>query len=316
MPRGRNWVFTWNVLENAINESWTKLNELAAIPTVLWMVCQLERAPTTNQFHWQGTIYFKNARTLGGCKRLLDQTVHWEIARGTFHQQKTYCLKDESRAPPPYYKSLEAGEMPSQGRRSDILQMIAYIDDHPNVTELELWRMDPNTMIQYGNRMMRLVHLQRPVRSWTPVLIVLWGPTGTGKSYRAHTWAQEAGQALYVMPTPPSATSQPWVDGYDAHPIVLLDDFEDQVPYRTLLQMIDGYPMQMPVKGAFVNFAPRFLVITSNINPEDWYLAWAQTTTHAQTARDPLLRRLRDETTTIHHVTRRDLELTNPFNST
>lgn len=35
--------------------------------------------------------------------------------------------------------------------------------------------------------------------------------------------------------------------------------------------MMDQHPAQVQVKGGMVNWAPKTLVITSNLNPDDWY---------------------------------------------
>lgn len=312
MSRGRNWFFTWNITVDDLESSWETLNDLKGTPTLIWMVVQLEQAPTTGQLHWQGTLYFKNPRTLTGVKRLLSRTVHLEIARGSFDQQLKYCTKEETRAPGDLFKTLTHGDMPSQGKRTDLLEMITYIEEHPGVQELELWKMDAQLMIQYGRRLMHLVNLSRPKRRFQTEVIVLWGPTGTGKSYRAETWALEAGIDLYEMPTPPSSSSQPWVDGLGSQPAVLLEDFEGQLPFRLLLRMMDPYPLMMPVKGAFANFAPRYLVITSNINPFDWYKMTEPNGDDTEW-RAPLHRRLNSDWCHIHHVTSQNQQIANPF---
>jgi hypothetical protein len=63
-----------------------------------------------------------------------------------------------------------------------------------------------------------------------------------------------------------------WFDGYSGQLTVIFDDFDGkQVEFRFLLRLLDKYPMQVPVKGGFVNWVPRFVFITSNAYPDEWY---------------------------------------------
>lgn len=63
-----------------------------------------------------------------------------------------------------------------------------------------------------------------------------------------------------------------WFDGYEGQENVLFDDFHGGVfklPY--LLKLLDRYPMRVPVKGGFVQWKPRRIFITSNIDPDLWF---------------------------------------------
>ena len=74
------------------------------------------------------------------------------------------------------------------------------------------------------------------------------------------------------MVTPSSTSVQPWVDGYFGHEIVILDDYKGTINFQVLMQMLDRYPMKMPIKGGFVEWCPRKVIITSNTDPLLWYL--------------------------------------------
>lgn len=62
-----------------------------------------------------------------------------------------------------------------------------------------------------------------------------------------------------------------WFDGYLNQPIVIVDDFRGEYPLPLLLKLLDRYPMQVPIKGGFVNWCPKKVYITSNIRPDIWY---------------------------------------------
>jgi len=71
---------------------------------------------------------------------------------------------------------------------------------------------------------------------------------------------------IYMYP------GQGWFDGYFGQDIVLFDDFsgsEFKITY--LLKLLDRYPMSVPIKGAFVQWVPRKIYITSNLDPDSWY---------------------------------------------
>lgn len=102
-------------------------------------------------------------------------------------------------------------------------------------------------------------------RNWVCNVVVYWGATGTGKT-RA-VWEHAASpEDIWVYP------GNGWFDGYDGQPIVLFDDFSgSEFKIQYLLKLLDRYPMQVPIKGDFVNWAPREIFITSNKDPNDWY---------------------------------------------
>jgi hypothetical protein len=77
-----------------------------------------------------------------------------------------------------------------------------------------------------------------------------------------------------------------WFDGYEGQRIVIIDDFRGEYPLPLLLQLLDRYPMQVPVKGGFSQWCPRKVYITSNIRPWLWY------TDSPTESRDALMRRL------------------------
>lgn len=61
-----------------------------------------------------------------------------------------------------------------------------------------------------------------------------------------------------------------WFDGYVGQTRVIFDDFRPWwCEFSWLLRLLDRYPIQVPVKGGFVNFIPEEIIITTNKSPED-----------------------------------------------
>lgn len=48
---------------------------------------------------------------------------------------------------------------------------------------------------------------------------------------------------------------------------MLLDDYRGGAQDSMILKLLDIYPLQVPVKGGFVDWSPDRIFITSNISP-------------------------------------------------
>lgn len=86
--RKRNWCFTLN---NYTPEDRLYLSELKDAEIVFQ-----EETGESGTPHLQGVIFFKNARTLQGMKRI-HNGIHWESMKGTKAQAIAYCTKEETR---------------------------------------------------------------------------------------------------------------------------------------------------------------------------------------------------------------------------
>lgn len=93
-------------------------------------------------------------------------------------------------------------------------------------------------------------------------VIVIWGPTGMGKSRQAHA----AGA------TPVDIVGGRFMIGYDYQDCVLLDDFDwKQVGRSYFLRLLDRYQVTIEVKGGSVLWVPSTIYITANYDPLTWY---------------------------------------------
>jgi len=103
--------------------------------------------------------------------------------------------------------------------------------------------------------------LQMKPRDFKTKVIVIQGPTGTGKSKHC----QETYQGAYWK------ARDPWWDGYEAQETVIIDEYYGWLPFDTLLRLCDRYPMDVEVKGGKVPFLAQNIIITSNRIPTRWY---------------------------------------------
>ena len=148
------------------------------------------------------------------------------------------------------------------GRRSDLASLGRAVLDGASLQKIqEEW---PGHYIRYRGNILASIRDRQSVRDWEVDVRVLWGRTGTGKTRAVYEFIKD--DELYVHP------EGRWFDGYEGQSVVLFDDFTGacfKIGY--LLKLLDRYPMRVPVKGGFVQFKPKHVFFTSNIDPKKWY---------------------------------------------
>lgn len=220
-----------------------------------YVVFQKEKCPDTEREHYQGFAKLKARTSFNKVKETVGDDVHLEPARSV-KQAIAYCKKEDTRVDGPW----ERGDPPAMGKRSDLevaAEMIGQKRSWREVAETL-----PGTFIRYHKGLKaykRAVSDSR--RQWKTRVHVFYGDAGTGKTRKAY----ELSPLLYSKP------DGPWFDGYDGQDAVLFDDFTGDLPLGQLLKLLDRYPMQVPVKGDFVEWLPKDIYITSNLSPEEWY---------------------------------------------
>ena len=109
-------------------------------------------------------------------------------------------------------------------------------------------------------------HISPRLEKFTPTVVkVFIGKPGTGKTRKVY----ELDPSVYLVPEPVNGIL--WFDGYETQEAILFDDFYGWVKYHTMLNLLDGYPMQLPIKGSYVYRNWTRVYITSNKHPREWY---------------------------------------------
>lgn len=289
MPTGaKHYVFTLN------NYSEGDVSSLVAIGTELpepvkYLIFAREVGESGTP-HLQGYISFGVRKSLAYVKDLVSSQAHLEVARGSPQANKTYCSK--ANPPGQIEKSaedvFEYGILPNgRGHRSDLVAVAEQV--RAGVPLRQIADDDPASFIRYGNGILRYRMMQRPSRPGPPQIWVFWGPSGSGKTRRC--WEFTDAEKIWVHP------GDRWFDGLDsqATPCVLFDDFDGSwFKLDYLLKLLDRYVFQVPIKGGYTWWCPRTILITSNINPENWYA------NANEGHRAALQRRLREFGTVVH----------------
>jgi len=252
--RSRGWCFTWNnptLTGDALN------TRLLAQSAIEYYVFQKESGERATQ-HFQGYVHYKNSRVMP--LRLLPGNPHWEKARGTPQQNHDYCTKMETRIEGPW----EHGEMPKQGKRTDLEATAARIIAGSTMHDIAL--SDPVTFIENSSGICRLFRTLGQASHPTHIQrhnFLFYGPTRTGKSYHA----RECEPLAYIK------LPDQWWDGYNGEDAVIWDDFSAgwSITLVRLLQLTDNYYTRVEIKGGFEHFAATTNIFTTNIHPSQWY---------------------------------------------
>jgi len=205
--------------------------------------------------HFQGFFQLGKRMLNSKISDMFPRGTHFEVMRGTPAQADAYCRKEDMS--PFVFGERNVG----QGERTDLYEL--YLAAKKGKSDLELAEMDPRRYLQYGRGLREIRAAAAPKRTWASEIIVLHGKTGCGKTRAAwEGWEPEMLDGKW-----------PFINGYTAtNPHVCFDDFDPSgMNIETLLKVCDRYPMNVNVKGGFMNWNPKVIIFTSNLHPKDWY---------------------------------------------
>jgi hypothetical protein len=223
---------------------------------IKFLVYQLEKGKEET-LHLQGYVQFTKNKRLAALKKLCPRA-HWEKRQGSHEQAKAYCTKEDTRQSEP----VMVGEEPAPGKRNDLDAVKKLIDTGAS------WKQVADEhftqFVKYERGLRSYSSLTAKPRDFKTEVIVLYGPTGTGKSLFCRTNAPDA---YWYFPQKDGK----WWDGYEGEDDIVIDEFYGQLQWSAALRLFDRYPCQVEVKGRTINFAPKRIFITSNKEPYYWY---------------------------------------------
>lgn len=196
-------------------------------------------------------------------KWLPFKRAHIEQMRGTPSDSRNYCMKED---PNPF----EFGRCPTTGTKLLDQAVIAVragstLRDLANKSD-----EGARAVVVHGRGLSTLSNLTAPSRDpgRPPHVFWLHGSTGTGKTRCAFELGRDFnhGEVSGVCIIADPGLS--WFEPYDKQPVAVFDDFRAKgVKFNWLLRVLDRYPLQVPVKGGFVNWNPQCIFITTPRTP-------------------------------------------------
>lgn len=257
MSLSKRWAWTVNNPGD-----WTPVWQPAKMDYMVW---QREVGEQGTE-HIQGYFRLIARSRLETAKRLLTETAHLEVAKGTEAQNKEYCSKETTRKEGTEFTECGTFEADAgkQGKRTDLEGAVAKIQ--AGVPLATIIQEDPG-VVRYINQMQQARQVLRPAPPTERDVhtVVLWGASGTGKSHRC--WKKFPN--LYAVPH----GRNPW-DLYEGQETILMDEFEPgQWTIADLNRYLDKWPCQLQCRYFNRSAAWTRVLICSNWDPTTWFLA-------------------------------------------
>ena len=207
--------------------------------------------------HIQGAITFKNCHRKNAVRKMLGNRAHVEKMRGKWEDQQ-YCQKDGD--------IIRVENNTRKGERTDITKLKKIIDDGGSIKECAEENFAATARIYKFLERYQDLNIEKTTRTWMTEGIWIYGKTGVGKSHEA--FKDYDHKTHYVH----QVDDKGWWDRYNGQEIVILNDFRGEIPYATLLNLIDKWPYFVPRRGrATMPFLAKKIIITSSLHPEDIY---------------------------------------------
>lgn len=226
-----------------------------------WIIVGKETGEN-NTPHLQGAVILNHQLAFNSVKRLSGfERAHIEKMRGTPADSAQYCSKQDST---PFIN----GTMPQPGKRNDLLNVVGRIKAGETLRDLATTDDEAAVcIVKYHKGLTILRALQAPPRNEPPVVLWLYGATGTGKTKSAFDLARDLDMPIWI-----SHGNLQWFDGYDGQPVVVFDDYRTRhSSFSYLLRLLDRYPISVPFKGGFTDFQPRYIIVTAPQSPTDMW---------------------------------------------
>lgn len=210
---------------------------------------QLESAPATGYLHYQGYLELRNKnRHTYVQSHLKKDDLHFEFlekANGEPRQAWAYSTKLETRVAGPWTWG-EARESEKSNKSDLFVKAIK-----AGATDRELCDMFPGLMVRGPQNAQRIreiygIPTDEPERTTPLEVYIFYGPPGVGKSEFARAQAKLAGYKPYVLPIGKDFWITPAMCGKK---YVILEDFKSNIGLKDLLNLLDKYPIEVPMKG-------------------------------------------------------------------
>lgn len=266
--QGRNWCFTENKIDSGLVEKLAKMED--GLKNFRY---QKEEGESGN-VHWQGYLEFDQPKRLSWLKNTLSSSAHWEVRKGTQAQALLYVTGMDH--PEKTGKVLEpwvdGGVWKSEkGKRNDLIALRdACKEGTKDIDILENDELAP-LALRYNRAMKwaQSVYRQAETNQFRTVEVtVLFGDSGTGKT--RNVFDMFGYNNVFKIRRPNHGAL--WYDGYEGQEILLMDEFYgDWMKHSELLEILDGYPLRLDVKGSHTWANWNKVYLTSNKHPSEWY---------------------------------------------
>lgn len=209
--------------------------------------------------HLQGYIITNRKYTFEALKTdIIDQRSHVEKAKGSSRTNQRYCRKDGD--------VWEHGTCPGKEGRTNRDEIgkdfVRHMESGSSLREY--MELEPGAVMFSGHTLLRnYFSITKPIERPNIRVQWLYGPTGVGKSRRAHGEYPNA----YVK-----ESRSKWWNGYALEREVIIDDFAPRcIDINYLLRWFDYYKCNVETKGGMMPLYADTFIVTSNFSPSECY---------------------------------------------
>lgn len=242
----RRWVMT------IFDQDGSRRQNLETLPMYVKYLAYGDEVTKEGKKHYQCFVYTDKIRW--------SQFASWigksyrAPMRGTFKDNEEYCSKQSALK--------EFGERPDQGRRTDLLNAKAKLEECPGQNIYDIAE-DPEFFMTIArhSRFMEGYHNNfhgKRLSNNSPVEVTyVYGPPGSHKT----RYVRELEPDVYDVPP---HDGYKWKDNYRGNEAVLYDNIAPKNFSPTmLLKEIDRYKIQVAAKGRYIWWKPKRVYITS-----------------------------------------------------
>lgn len=254
----RNYVFTVNNYE----EGWYPRSN--KIKLCIWQFEIGEQGTP----HAQGYVELHESMRMAAVKKIpCFARAHLSKRGGTRYQAADYCIKERTRISGPYIEGysgtpeefVRSLEKTPKNHAAELEAIKRMLDE--GKTSLEIAESNFSQWVRHHRAFSTYQMLKTQPRSEIENVIVVYGPTGTGKS-------------RFCMDQYPTAywkSRGQWWDGYAQQQHVVIDEYYGWLPWDMLLRLCDRYPLLLETKGGTCQFTGTSIILTTNKDPKHWY---------------------------------------------
>jgi len=255
--RMQNFIFTLHGDDHQLRVAMQQLKDLFT-NNCEYIIVGVEVGETTGKQHLQGAVCLGQQKPWSTIKNMIPfRRAFLAPMHGNAMQNQVYCSKDHN-----YW---EFGKPPATAvGKVNLKDFVEKVCSGYSMREIAHESLDGAKAVAVHGRGLNFLRLQLNLGRSEPRLKrkVYWfyGPTGSGKTRAATEFGVLFPGSYWRSPNP----RLEWFDGYTDQPVAIVDDFRPKkVSFNFLLQVLDIYPMYVPVKGGYVDWTPDFIIVTS-----------------------------------------------------
>jgi len=232
---------------------------------------------TRHRTHFQGVVITKEPKLIQEVRRMCGMrksrfapmgSSRVDVAIDYTKKDRTALVDEDGES---QWRSL--GEVPRcQKKPGEVWEtMKQMVKDGANMEAL--MEYNPGVAIRCASGLEKMIRVfQKPQMREECQVYLITGKTRVGKTDCIYRYLESIDSIYKRVTAGKEGKGGEWWDGYEAHEAVLFDDFHpDKYDLNELLQILDKYPQQVPIKGSMRPACYTRVYITSNVPIENWY---------------------------------------------